>query len=59
MVLIFYVLEVPDRPHTKIALKDKVRQLNFLGLLFLLPGVVCLCLALEWGGTTYAVSFRP
>ena len=57
MVFIFFLLQVPDRPNTKIPFKDKLRQLNALGLLALLPGVVCLCLALQWGGTTYAVSF--
>ncbi len=59
MVFIFFLLQVPDRPTTKIPFKDKLRQLNALGLLALLPGVVCLCLALQWGGTTYAVSFGP
>ncbi|KAA6409271.1 MAG: MFS multidrug transporter [Lasallia pustulata] len=56
MVLIFFLLQVPDRPNTKITFKDKLRQLNALGLLALLPGIVCLCLALQWGGTTYAWS---
>jgi hypothetical protein len=59
MVLIFFLLYIPDRPTTKIPFKDKLRQLNALGLLALLPGVVCLWLALQWGGTTYAVSFAP
>lgn len=39
-------------------MKEKVQQLNAIGLLALFPGVVCLCLALQWGGTTYAVSVR-
>lgn len=59
MVFILFLLQVPDRPNTKNSLKDKLRQLNALGLLALLPGIVCLCLALQWGGTTYAVSFGP
>jgi MFS family permease len=56
MVFVFFLLHIPDRPDTKISFKDKLRQLNALGLFALLPGVVCLCLALQWGGTTYAVS---
>lgn len=56
MVLIFFLLHVPDRPDTNVNVKEKLRQLNPLGLLALLPGVVCLCLALQWGGTTYAWS---
>lgn len=57
LLLIFFLLQIPDRANTKIPLKDKLRQLNLLGLLALIPGVICLCLALQWGGTTYAVSF--
>jgi hypothetical protein len=56
MVFIFFLLQVPERTNTEIPFRDKLRQLNALGLLALLPGVVCLCLALQWGGTMYAVS---
>jgi len=59
MVLILFLLQVPDRPDTNISFKNKLRQLNALGLLALLPGVVCLCLALQLGGTKDAVSFGP
>jgi MFS family permease len=58
MVLIFVLLQVPDRPGTNKPLKQKLQQLNILGLLALFPGIVCLCLALQWGGTTYAVSLE-
>lgn len=57
MVLIFFLLHIPDRPGTKTSLTDKLRQVNALGFLCLIPGIVCLCLVLQWGGTTYAVSF--
>ena len=56
LVFIFFLLQIPDRPNTNIPLKNKLEKLNGLGLLALLPGVICLCLALQWGGTTYAVS---
>ncbi|KAL9066482.1 MAG: hypothetical protein Q9161_007545 [Pseudevernia consocians] len=56
MVLVFFLLQIPDRPNTNIPFKDKLPQLNVLGLLALFPGVVCLCLALQWGGTAYAWS---
>ncbi len=59
MVLIFFLLQVPDRPGTNKPLKQKLQQLNILGLLALFPGIVCLCLALQWGGTTFAVSPGP
>lgn len=56
MVFVFFLLDIPDRPGMDKPLKEKLRQLNFLGLLALFPGIVCLCLALQWGGTKYAVS---
>ncbi|KAB8222835.1 major facilitator superfamily domain-containing protein [Aspergillus novoparasiticus] len=56
MVLVSILLQVPDRSDIRMPLKDKLRQLNVLGLIVLLPGVICLCLALQWGGTRYTWS---
>lgn len=56
MIIVFFLLEIPNRPNTQVTFREKVRQLNGLGVLALLPGVICLCLAIQWGGTTYAVS---
>lgn len=59
MVFVFFFLRVPDRSNTTDTLKHKLQQLNIEGLLTLLPGVICLCLALQWGGFTYSVSSGP
>ncbi|RYP85119.1 hypothetical protein DL770_005099 [Monosporascus sp. CRB-9-2] len=56
MVFIFFLLNVPDRDSTKSSLKVKVSQLDLLGTGALIPGVVCLLLALQWGGSIYAWS---
>lgn len=56
MVFIFFLLKIPDRDTTKIPTKDKLKQLDGLGTFFFIPGCVCLLLALEWGGATYAWS---
>ncbi|KAH8886233.1 putative efflux pump antibiotic resistance protein [Thozetella sp. PMI_491] len=37
-------------------IKDQIRQLDLEGTFCLLPGIVCLLLALQWGGSTYAWS---
>lgn len=37
-------------------IKYKVQQLDPMGTLLFLPGVVCLLLALQWGGTTFPWS---
>ena len=56
MAVVTFLLKIPDRPTTKVPVKEKIRQLNLLGFAALLPGVECLCLALQWGGTKYQVS---
>lgn len=57
MFVIAFLLHVPDREATRISVKAKLAQLDALGTTFLIPGVVCLLLALQWGGLTYPV--RP
>ncbi|CZR63238.1 probable aflatoxin efflux pump AFLT [Phialocephala subalpina] len=56
LVFVFFLLHVPDHSNTTDTLKHKLEQLNIWGLLALLPGVICLCLALQWGGFTHSWS---
>jgi hypothetical protein len=56
MVFVYFLLHIPPRPST-MTLKQKMEQLNLWGLVALIPGVICLCLALQWGGFTYKVCF--
>lgn len=55
IAFVILTLQIPACQDT-LTWKQKVEQLNIWGLLALLPGVVCLCLALQWGGFTYNVS---
>lgn len=57
MAVIAFCLEVPDDDTTKLPWTKKLPQLDALGTVLLVPGVVCLLLALQWGGQTYAVSY--
>ncbi|KAI0024401.1 major facilitator superfamily domain-containing protein [Xylariomycetidae sp. FL0641] len=54
ILFISFLLKVPDREETKIPIKAKLSQLDAAGTAVLIPGVVSLLLALQWGGTTYA-----
>ncbi|KAJ5247045.1 hypothetical protein N7468_002028 [Penicillium chermesinum] len=54
MVMIFILLDVPPPVSGHFNLKQKLNQLDPLGNLFLIPCVICLLLALEWGGASYA-----
>ena len=57
MLIIFFFLDIPARDTTKLPLRKKLLQLDVLGTVLLVPGVVCLLLALQWGGQTYTVSY--
>ncbi|KAI1652969.1 MFS general substrate transporter [Daldinia decipiens] len=54
IMFIFFLLHIPDRSNAKNTLRSKLLQLNIEGQAVLIPGVVCLCLALQWGGFTYS-----
>lgn len=55
MIFIVFCLRVPDQDRAKVSWVEKLLQLDFLGTTLLMSGVVCLILALQWGGQTYAV----
>jgi len=46
-------LKNPDQLKTDASVRDRLKQLDFFGAFFLIPAVVCLLLALQWGGTQY------
>jgi hypothetical protein len=53
-MLLFLHLESP--PREQLSLLDQLKRLDPLGLLFFVPSMVCLILALQWGGTAYPWS---
>ncbi|KAG0364562.1 hypothetical protein BGZ54_007363, partial [Gamsiella multidivaricata] len=40
-------------------LSEKMRRVDYLGVLFIVAAVLCLLLPLSWGGTTYAWNSAP
>jgi MFS family permease len=57
IIIIALLLKVPDAENGKVkglSLQQRFLQLDPLGTACLVPGIVCLILALQWGGTTYA-----
>jgi hypothetical protein len=53
---IFFLLHLPPKPKEDLSTWAQIKRLDPLGLLFLVPSMVCLILALQWGGTTYPWS---
>jgi Major Facilitator Superfamily len=56
IAIILFFIKLPNPPHKRLTLREQFHQLDPLGTLCFLPGIVCLLLALQWGGTTYAWS---
>ncbi|KAI7306800.1 MFS general substrate transporter [Hortaea werneckii] len=56
MFIILLILKPAPPQFQGLTLKQKVTRLDLLGEIFLVPCVVCLLLALQWGGSTYAWS---
>lgn len=56
MIVTFFILKMPAQKLDKPAkgFMGKVHQLDPIGNLAFFPGIVCLVLALQWGGTTYS-----
>lgn len=54
MLIVAFFLRLPNPKREKTTLSQRLHQLDPIGTLFFLPTVVCLLLALQWGGTTYS-----
>ncbi|KAL9106893.1 MAG: hypothetical protein Q9227_008141 [Pyrenula ochraceoflavens] len=56
LVIIFIIKTSTKVSNAELSLREKLLRLDPLGCLCLLPGIVCLLLALQWGGSTYPWS---
>ena len=57
IVGIAFLFKSPKRKNeTSIGFKERAKQFDPLGTLFFLPAIICLLLALQWGGQKYAWS---
>ena len=54
-IIIFYA--DPKRPQvTNLGWKERIKEFDILGTAIFLPGIICLLLALQWGGSKYPWS---
>lgn len=51
-----FILKPTEAPQKGLTIREQLAKLDLLGELFLLPCIVCLLLALQWGGSTYPWS---
>ncbi len=52
-VIAFLHIDRINNPNNETLLK-RISEIDLLGASFLVPGIVCLLLALQWGGAEYA-----
>ena len=53
---VFIFFKNPPREHSSLSFRQKIGQMDLVGAFFLICAIVCLLLALQWGGSTYAWS---
>jgi len=53
LAAVFFFFNPPPRKEVKMSIKQKILEIDLLGALFLICAIVCLLLALQWGGSTY------
>ncbi|KAI4942226.1 hypothetical protein J4E91_010200 [Alternaria rosae] len=51
-ICVFLFLHLPSAPKEKLSILAQLKRLDPIGLLFFVPSMVCLILALQWGGST-------
>ncbi|KAL2865009.1 MDR family MFS transporter [Aspergillus lucknowensis] len=57
MAIIIFVLQLPEHKDSKgLSILERIKQLDFIGASLLIPCIICLLLALQWGGNKYAWS---
>ena len=53
LLSVFFFFKNPTRKHSDLTLKRKIQEMDLPGAFVLICAIVCLLLALQWGGTTY------
>jgi len=53
IILLFY-LKIEGKQDRNSTFRDKIAQLDILGNVLFVGSIICLLLALQWGGVTYA-----
>ncbi|CZS89902.1 related to aflatoxin efflux pump AFLT [Rhynchosporium graminicola] len=56
IAVVWFFFKPPVRKDSGMTTKQKILEIDLLGALFLICAIVCLLLALQWGGTQYAWS---
>jgi hypothetical protein len=53
LLIVLFYFKNPERKHSNMSLPEKIGQIDVLGAFFLICAIVCLLLAMQWGGSVY------
>ncbi|USP74136.1 hypothetical protein yc1106_01410 [Curvularia clavata] len=53
LAVVFFFFTNPKRQYSHIPVKERIKNIDIAGAVFLICAIVCLLLALQWGGFTY------
>ncbi|ORY13473.1 major facilitator superfamily domain-containing protein [Clohesyomyces aquaticus] len=53
LVVVFFFFANPERMYSHVPTRQRIKEIDLLGALFLICSIVSLLLALQWGGQTY------
>ncbi|KAK6528306.1 hypothetical protein TWF281_009550 [Arthrobotrys megalospora] len=54
--VVLFFFKPPERKITNLTVKERIAKIDILGAFFLIAAIVCLLLALQWGGFSYPWS---
>ncbi|KAJ4296465.1 hypothetical protein N0V90_006510 [Kalmusia sp. IMI 367209] len=53
LAVVFFFFSNPERQYSHIPFKKRIQEVDLVGAVFLICAIVCLLLALQWGGQVY------
>lgn len=56
MVILFFFFHMDPPSRDNLSIIQQIQRLDPVGIFFLVPSIICLVLALQWGGTLYSWS---
>lgn len=53
LLVVFLFFSNPERQYSHMSFKERIKEVDIIGAVFLICAIVCLLLALQWGGLVY------
>ena len=53
LAVVFFFFSNPERQYSHMTFKQRMKEVDLMGAVFLICAIICLLLALQWGGQVY------